>query len=39
MHRPDGGEDVRTARLGVGGGPATGTLLGGGGLCAVLHTR
>lgn len=36
MSHPDGG-DVRTAGQGVGGGSATGTLLGGGGLCAILH--
>lgn len=29
---------LRTAGQGVGGGSATSTLLGGGGLCAILHT-
>lgn len=38
MSHPDGGGDVRTGGQGVGGGSATGALLGGGGFCAVLHT-
>lgn len=38
MNYPDWDGDVHTTGKGVRGGSTTGTLLGGGGLCAILHT-